>query len=71
MKMIEYCRFIKLHNQQVEQLEILIDELKAKQKVLNQRLNILQHSEGFQKSSLQNLYANIYKTIDKLIVNDK
>ncbi len=51
-------------------MDELIIELRAKQKVLNQRVNILTSSEKFQKNSIQNLYANIYKTIDKLIVND-
>jgi chaperonin cofactor prefoldin len=70
MKMIEYFRQIKLHHKQVAQMDELIIELRAKQKVLNQRVNILTSSEKFQKNSIQNLYANIYKTIDKLIVND-
>jgi len=69
--MIDYFRYIKLHNQQVNQMELLIGELKAKQKVLNRQVNILRHSEEFQKNKIHNLYANVYKTIDKLILNDR
>lgn len=70
-KMIEYLRYIKFHNEQVNQMELFIGELKAKQKVLNQRVTILRNSEQFQKNSLNNLYANIYKIIDRLVVKDR
>ncbi len=67
LKLIEYFRYIKLHNEQVNQMEFLIGELKAKQKVLNQRVNILRHSEEFQKSSFHTISNNIIRTIDMLL----
>ena len=67
IKMIEYLRFIKLHNNQVIQMDEIITELKAKQKILNQRAKIIQNSEEFQKNNFNDICANIYKTIDKII----
>ena len=67
MKMRAYLRFIKLHNNQVMQMDEIITELKAKQKILNQRAKIIQNSEEFQKNNFNDICANIYKTIDKII----
>ena len=66
MKMIEYFRYIKLHNKQVAQLDELIIELRAKQKVLNERAKIMGDSEVYQNNRLNTIYSSIYKTIDKI-----
>lgn len=71
MKMIEYFRYIKLHDKQVAQLDELIIELRAKQKVLNERAKIMGDSEVHQNSRLNILYSKIYKTIDKYDLNNK
>ena len=70
MKLNEYFRYLKLHSEQVEQMELLIEELKAKQKVLNQRAKIIQESEVNQDKRLKNIYKNIYKMLDILFVNN-
>jgi hypothetical protein len=66
MKMIEYFRYIKLHHKQVAQLGELIIELKAKQKILNERAKIMDDSEVYQHNRINIIYSSIYKTIDKI-----
>lgn len=71
MKMIEYFRYIKLHHKQVAQLDELIIELRAKQKVLNERAKVMGDSEVYQHSRIDIIYSNIYKTIDKYDLNNR
>jgi hypothetical protein len=71
MKMIEYFRQIKLHHKQVAQLDELIIELRAKQKVLNERAKVMGDSEAYQNNRLNTIYSNIYKTIDKYDLNNR
>lgn len=71
MKMTKYFRYIKLHHKHIAQMEELTIELRAKQKILNQRAKVLQGSEKFQKDNLNTIHANIYKVIDKLLSSNE
>ena len=51
-------------------MEELTIELRAKQKILNQWVKVLQGSEKFQIDNLNTIHANIYKVIDKLLSRD-
>jgi len=62
--MIEYFRQIKLHHKQVAQLEELIIELRAKQKVLNEQDKIMRNSANNQKTRLNSICHNIIETIE-------
>lgn len=48
------------------QLGELIIELKAKQKILNERAKIMDDSEVYQHNRINIIYSSIYKTIDKI-----
>lgn len=65
MKMIKYFRYIKLHHKQVAQMDELITELRAKQKVLTERAKIMGNSEVYQHSRLNIIYLNIFETVDR------
>jgi len=67
LKIIEYFRYIKLNSKHLEQMNLLIEELRAKQKILNERVRIIRSSEEFQKNSVNTIYESIYKTINKLM----
>jgi hypothetical protein len=64
MKMIEHFRYIKLHHKHVAQMDELIIELRAKQKVLNERAKIMGDSEVYQHNRLNSIYLNIIETIN-------
>jgi len=65
--MIEYFRILKLHIEQVNQMELLIGKLRAKQKDLTERAKIMGNSEVYQHNRIN----IIYSSIDRLIKNDR
>ncbi len=65
--MIEYFRILKLHIEQVNQMELLIGKLRAKQKDLTERAKVFDNSVVYQNNRLN----IIYLTINRLIKNDR
>jgi hypothetical protein len=69
IKLVEYCRFIKIHKKQMEDLEGLLNQLKNKQLILNQHLKVIKQSEKYQKTQFEIISQKIYETIDNYLKN--
>jgi len=65
-KIIDYFRYLKLHQKQVAQMDELLIELRAKQKVMKEHAKIMSDSADNQNTRLIYIYQNIIKTIKQL-----
>ena len=69
--MKQYLRKLKLHHKQMWLMNERINELKAKQKILDEHLRIIYDSDKVQKDKLNTIYSNIYNVIDKYLFKSK
>lgn len=65
IRIVEFCKLVKIHKKRIEEMNELIVELKKKQIVLNQKVNIFQQSTEYQKTQINSIHSKINSLINK------